>query len=200
MYPVACFGSALFVALDPFPVLAQPRCMAGHPKELLVLILFLECALAQSLTTCGAGPYLRARDSYPLGRVRTPLARPDLFHFLELDGHVYNLKVVVLQRSLADAVRSVYRAGYHGGDIGLQVSSLCLTFLLLLLPVHSRRQWVRGRTWGHQGRGCQTPGELLRPSLPCPASPLLLPPVFPFELCEGTRVGELLGTSMRAPG
>jgi len=50
--------------------------------------------------------------------VRTPLARPDLFHFLELDGHVYNLKVVVLQRSLADAVRSVYRAGYHGGTSG----------------------------------------------------------------------------------
>lgn len=38
-------------------------------------------------------PYLRARDSYPLGRVRTPLARPDLLEFLQLDGLLFDLKV-----------------------------------------------------------------------------------------------------------
>eukprot|EP00850_Spirogloea_muscicola_P006980 SM000034S12734 [mRNA] locus=s34:482360:484600:- [translate_table: standard] len=73
------------------------------------------------LAAAGKGPYLRARDSYPMGRVRTPLARPDLVSFLELDGLLFKLKVVVIMRNLAAAVRSAFRAGYHSDDLGLQV-------------------------------------------------------------------------------
>ena len=79
-------------------------------------------ALIRSHPSLPAGtPYLRARDSYPLGRVRTPLARPDLLAFLQMDGLLFDLKVVVLSRGLPDAIRSAFRMGYHGNDLGLQV-------------------------------------------------------------------------------
>lgn len=32
-------------------------------------------------------------------------------------------QVVVLSRSLPDVIRSAYRMGYHGNDLGLQVGS-----------------------------------------------------------------------------
>lgn len=71
---------------------------------------------------------MRARDSYPLGRVRTPLARPDLVNMIHLDGVLYRLKVVVLLRDLAKTVRSASRMGYHGGDVGVQVNFLAQHF------------------------------------------------------------------------
>ncbi|GJP52877.1 hypothetical protein CLOM_g11963 [Closterium sp. NIES-68] len=92
------------------PRLPYARPLRAYAKEMAV-----------RLAEIGNSPYLRARDSYPLGRVRTPLARPDLVHMLQLDGLLFNLKVVVISRGLPDAVRSAYRMGYHGGDLGLQV-------------------------------------------------------------------------------
>lgn len=77
--------------------------------------------MAARLAAIKSGPYLRARDSYPLGRVRTPLARPDLISLAQLSGLLFDLKIIVLQRGLSDAIRSAYRMGYHGNDIGLQV-------------------------------------------------------------------------------
>eukprot|EP00271_Cylindrocystis_brebissonii_P000910 TRINITY_DN1109_c0_g1_i1.p1 TRINITY_DN1109_c0_g1~~TRINITY_DN1109_c0_g1_i1.p1 ORF type:complete len:412 (+),score=26.99 TRINITY_DN1109_c0_g1_i1:415-1650(+) len=77
--------------------------------------------VAHRLSEAGPGPYVRSRDSFPLGRVRTPLARPDLVNLQQLDGHLFRLKVVVLLRDLANSVRSAARMGYHGGDVGLQV-------------------------------------------------------------------------------
>lgn len=73
------------------------------------------------LAANSGGPYVRSRDSFPLGRIRTPLARPDIVNMIHLDGHLFHLKVVVLLRDLADAVRSAARMGYHGNDVGLQV-------------------------------------------------------------------------------
>ncbi|CAI5500072.1 unnamed protein product [Closterium sp. Naga37s-1] len=92
------------------PRLPYARPLRAYAKEMAV-----------RLAEIGSSAYLRARDSYPLGRVRTPLARPDLVHMLQLDGLLFNLKVVVISRGLSDAVRSAYRMGYHGGDLGLQV-------------------------------------------------------------------------------
>ncbi|CAI5525620.1 unnamed protein product [Closterium sp. Naga37s-1] len=92
------------------PRLPYARPLRAYAKEMAV-----------RLAEIGSSVYLRARDSYPLGRVRTPLARPDLVHMLQLDGLLFNLKVVVISRGLPDAVRSAYRMGYHGGDLGLQV-------------------------------------------------------------------------------
>ncbi|CAI5995289.1 unnamed protein product [Closterium sp. NIES-65] len=92
------------------PRLPYARPLRAYAKEMAV-----------RLAEIGSSAYLRARDSYPLGRVRTPLARPDLVHMLQLDGLLFNLKVVVISRGLPDAVRSAYRMGYHGGDLGLQV-------------------------------------------------------------------------------
>ncbi|CAI5527829.1 unnamed protein product, partial [Closterium sp. Naga37s-1] len=92
------------------PRLPYARPLRAYAKEMAV-----------RLAETGNAAYLRARDSYPLGRVRTPLARPDLVHMLQLDGLLFNLKVVVISRGLPDAVRSAYRMGYHGGDLGLQV-------------------------------------------------------------------------------
>ncbi|CAI5937712.1 unnamed protein product [Closterium sp. NIES-64] len=94
----------------PCPRLPYARPLRAYAKEMAV-----------RLAEIGSSAYLRARDSYPLGRVRTPLARPDLVHMLQLDGLLFNLKVVVISRGLPDAVRSAYRMGYHGGDLGLQV-------------------------------------------------------------------------------
>ena len=37
--------------------------------------------------------YVRARDPFPMGRVRTPLARPDLSSLALFHGIQYNLKV-----------------------------------------------------------------------------------------------------------
>ena len=65
--------------------------------------------------------YVRSRDSYPLGRTRTPLARPDLIHMLNLDGRLFSLKVLVLLRNLSDCIRSAHRMGWDTGDAGLQV-------------------------------------------------------------------------------
>ena len=65
--------------------------------------------------------YVRSRDSYPLGRLRTPLARPDLIHMLYLDGRLFSLKVVVLLRNLSDCIRSAHRMGWDMGDADLQV-------------------------------------------------------------------------------
>eukprot|EP00270_Netrium_digitus_P016104 TRINITY_DN5731_c0_g1_i1.p1 TRINITY_DN5731_c0_g1~~TRINITY_DN5731_c0_g1_i1.p1 ORF type:complete len:342 (-),score=78.29 TRINITY_DN5731_c0_g1_i1:116-1009(-) len=68
--------------------------------------------------------YLRARDPFPMGRIRTPLARPDLVNLAMFDGVLYNLKVVVMLRNASDAVRWGVERGFDNDDVGLQVRLL----------------------------------------------------------------------------
>lgn len=65
--------------------------------------------------------YLRSRDPFPMGRIRTPLARPDLISLALFDGILYNLKVLVLVRNASLSVGWSVSKGFHNNDIGLQV-------------------------------------------------------------------------------
>ncbi|CAI7765128.1 unnamed protein product [Closterium sp. NIES-54] len=64
--------------------------------------------------------YLRARDPFPMGRIRTPLARPDLISLATFHGILYNLKLVVLVRNLTDTVLWSVLRRFHNDDVGLQ--------------------------------------------------------------------------------
>ncbi|CAI5465675.1 unnamed protein product [Closterium sp. Yama58-4] len=64
--------------------------------------------------------YLRARDPFPMGRIRTPLARPDLISLATFHGILYNLKLMVLVRNLTDTVLWSVLRRFHNDDVGLQ--------------------------------------------------------------------------------
>ena len=50
-----------------------------------------------------------ARNSYPEGFGSGSLAHPDLVHLAALDGYLFDLRVLVIQRNLTDAVLSAVR-------------------------------------------------------------------------------------------
>jgi hypothetical protein len=50
-----------------------------------------------------------AQNSYPMGQFAGSLAHPDLGSLLELDGSLFNLRVIVLHRNPTDAVLSAVR-------------------------------------------------------------------------------------------
>lgn len=64
--------------------------------------------------------YLRARDPFPMGRVRTPLARPDLISLATFHGILYDLRMLVLVRNLTDTVLWSVLRRFHNDDVGLQ--------------------------------------------------------------------------------
>eukprot|EP00850_Spirogloea_muscicola_P021780 SM000261S09979 [mRNA] locus=s261:147798:150152:- [translate_table: standard] len=68
-----------------------------------------------------AGSYLRARDPFPMGRIRTPLARPDLVSLALFDGILYDLKVLVLVHEPREMVAWSVAKKYDGNDVGRQV-------------------------------------------------------------------------------
>eukprot|EP00850_Spirogloea_muscicola_P009691 SM000055S18225 [mRNA] locus=s55:115432:117493:+ [translate_table: standard] len=65
--------------------------------------------------------YLRARDPFPMGRIRTPLARPDLVSLALFDGILYDLKVLVLVHEPREMVAWSVARKYDGNDVGRQV-------------------------------------------------------------------------------
>eukprot|EP00897_Mesotaenium_endlicherianum_P007667 jgi/Mesen1/6929/ME000036S06257 len=88
------------------------------------------------------GLYFRARDPFPMGRVRTPLARPDLTSLALFDGVLYNLKVLAIVRNASKAVAWSVERNFHADDVGLQVrliedSLVYLDASLRMLPCSS---------------------------------------------------------------
>eukprot|EP00271_Cylindrocystis_brebissonii_P002448 TRINITY_DN1306_c0_g1_i1.p1 TRINITY_DN1306_c0_g1~~TRINITY_DN1306_c0_g1_i1.p1 ORF type:complete len:366 (+),score=50.93 TRINITY_DN1306_c0_g1_i1:814-1911(+) len=86
--------------------------------------------------------YVRARDPFSMGRVRTPLARADLVNMAVYDGIQYKLKVISLTRNLTEAILWSVSRNFHADDLGLQVrliedSLVYLDTQLRMLPCAS---------------------------------------------------------------